>query len=412
VHLPIHSRPGDHRLVPALASGPVSGPPATASMTVRVDRVDGEDGFRTLASEWDALLDACGTRNVFLSWDWVSLWWAIYGRADRLHLLLARDGDDRLIGIAPLKKRRLSLCGIGFGEVVEFIGAGSDVTPERLDFIIRPGLEAAVSAAMIEALYQDPSVAGIDLKPLAATSPVRAHLQAALGDRGRHPVGETPHSVCPVLTLPATWEAFQHGRSKNYRKKMGEYQRRCVRDHAATVRWSTTPAELSRDMAVLIELHARRWNGSSRAFCTPEYIDFHRRFAERLLAAGRLRLFVMESGDGPLAALYCFAHSGRYYFYQSGRDPDRSRHRPGLVLMHAAIQQAIAEGIEVFDFLRGGEAYKYIWAGEEQASVHLQHWRTGPAHLVAHGRSLLRRARRAFAAAPVTAGPGDSGGSL
>ena len=378
-------------------------------MTVRVDRVDDEPGFRALAADWDALLEASCARNLFLSWEWVSLWWAVYGRGDRLHLLVARDGDGRLLGIAPLKKRRLSVLGVGLGDVVEFIGAGGDVTPERLDFIVRRGAEESVASAMIAALYDDPAVAGLDLKPLADTSTIRPWLLAALRDHGTHPPGETPHSVCPVLALPATWEAFQLGRSRNYRKKIGEYQRRCVRDFGATVRLSATPGELDRDMSVLIDLHARRWNGTSRAFRTPEYIEFHRRFAARLLVAGQLRLFVLESRDGPLAALYCFAQGGRYYFYQSGRDPERSRHRPGLVLMHAAIQQAIAEGAEVFDFLSGGEAYKYIWACEEQGSVQLAHWRTTPARLFAQARPWLRRARRALTPEPSPA-PSDAGG--
>src|SRR4029077_15207662 len=101
-----------------------------------------------------------------------------------------------------------------------------------------------------------------------------------------------------------------------------------------------------------------------------------------------------------------------YYFYQSGRDPERSRHRPGLVLMHAAIQQAIAEGVEVFDFLSGGEAYKYIWAGEEQGSVPLVHWRTAPTRLLAQARPWLRRALHPFAPRPGAAARTDSGGSL
>jgi CelD/BcsL family acetyltransferase involved in cellulose biosynthesis len=362
-------------------------------MTVRVDRVEDESGFRELSTTWDALLEASRAPNLFLSWDWVSLWWATYGRGDRLHLLVARDAYDQVIGIAPLKKRRLSIVGVGLGHVVEFIGAGGDVTPERLDFIVRPGAEGPVASAMIDALYADPTVAGLDLKPLSAASAMRPHLVAALAWHGAHAAAETPYSLCPVLTLPATWEAFEQGRSRNYRKKMGEYQRRCARDFGARVRLTTTPAELERDMAVLIDLHAKRWDGQSRAFRTPEYVQFHHRLAARLLATGRLRLFVLESHDGPLAALYCFVDGGRYYFYQSGRDPGRSRHRPGLVLMHAAIQQAIAEGIEVFDFLSGGEAYKYIWAGEEQGSVHLEHWRTAPARLVAQARPWLRRAR-------------------
>jgi CelD/BcsL family acetyltransferase involved in cellulose biosynthesis len=396
------------RPVPVPLPETVSEEPDEPPMIVRVDRVEDEPGFLALAPEWDALLAASGAPNLFLSWEWVSLWWAIYGRGDRLHVLVARDGGGRLLGIAPLKKRRLSVFGVGLGDVVEFIGAGGDVTPERLDFIVRRGVEGPVAAAMVAAIYDDPTVAGLDLKPLADSSAIRAGLLAALRRHGTHPPGETAHSVCPVLTLPATWEAFQLGRSRNYRKKMGEYQRRCARDFGATVRLCETPAELERDMSVLIDLHARRWNGASRAFRTPEYLEFHRRFSARLLAAGSLRLFVLESRDGPLAALYCFAQGDRYYFYQSGRDPERSRHRPGLVLMHAAIQQAIAEGVAMFDFLSGGEAYKYIWAGEEQASVQLAHWRTTPARLVAQARPWLRRARQAFTPEPEP-GPAPAG---
>ena len=110
---------------------------------------------------------------------------------------------------------------------------------------------------------------------------------------------------------------------------------------------------------------------------------------------------MLESNDGPLAALYCFVQGRRYSFYQSGRDPERSKHRPGLVLMHAAIQHAIGEGVAVFDFLRGGETYKYIWAGEEQASVHLEHWRTGPARFVARAGPWLRRSRPRAVPEPV-----------
>ena len=40
-----------------------------------------------------AWIEASSARNLFLSWEWVSLWWTIYGRGDRLHVLVARDGD-------------------------------------------------------------------------------------------------------------------------------------------------------------------------------------------------------------------------------------------------------------------------------------------------------------------------------
>jgi CelD/BcsL family acetyltransferase involved in cellulose biosynthesis len=366
---------------------------STQAMTVHVDRIEDETGFARLEVEWNPLVDASGDPNIFLSWEWVSIWWALYGGGSRLYLLVARDTDGTLLGIAPLKRRPVSLLGVGFGDVVGFIGAGGDVTPERLDFIIRKGAEKPVAAAFAATLAADTSCAGVDLKPFAASSKARPILIEALRRDRPASVSEVAHSVCPILTLPPTWDAFLETRSRNYRKKIGEYQRRCAREHGAAVRLTSTPAELERDMAALIDLHTRRWAGESRAFRSAAYIEFHRRLAERLLANGKLRLFMLDAHDGPLAALYCFCQGGRYSFYQSGRDPERSKHRPGLVLMHAAIQQAIAEGAAVFDFLRGGETYKYIWAGEEQASVHVEHWRTGAGRLVARAGTWLRSIR-------------------
>ena len=76
------------RLVPVPFPGTVSREPDDPPMTVRVDRVDDEPGLRALAPEWDPLLEASSARNLFLSWEWVSLWWTIYGRGDRLHVLV------------------------------------------------------------------------------------------------------------------------------------------------------------------------------------------------------------------------------------------------------------------------------------------------------------------------------------
>ena len=34
-------------------------------------------GFAALQPEWNRLLEASGSGNIFLTWEWVSLWWAI-----------------------------------------------------------------------------------------------------------------------------------------------------------------------------------------------------------------------------------------------------------------------------------------------------------------------------------------------
>jgi CelD/BcsL family acetyltransferase involved in cellulose biosynthesis len=344
-------------------------------MALRIELIDDDARFAALEPEWNDLVDASTARNIFLTWEWVALWWQIYGAGSRLHVLAARDEAGTLLGLAPLKRRPIRVLGVAFVHVVEFLGTGGDVTPERLDFIIREGHETSAGAALVDALFDGEGQHGFDLRPFASNSAVLPFLRRRLRDSASA-WGDVADSACPVMALPATREEFLESRSRNYRKKMGEYQRRCARDYGASVRLSATPDEVRRDMDALVHLHRKRWEDKSRSFKTARYIEFHHAFAQRLLARGWIRLFVLESSTAPLAVLYCFAYGDRYYYYQAGRDPEFAKHRVGLVIMHHAMEQAIAERVPFFDFLSGREDYKYMWAAEEATSVRLSRWRS------------------------------------
>jgi CelD/BcsL family acetyltransferase involved in cellulose biosynthesis len=199
--------------------------------------------------------------------------------------------------------------------------------------------------------------------------------QLFIGKGGR--TSRADDSVCPVLPLPATAAEFLGSRSKNYRKKFREHALRCHRELGVTVRRTSSATELEQDMDALVALHNKRWQGSSRAFRSARYSEFHQRLARLMLAAGRLRLFSLEKDGRALALLYCFAHDRRYSFYQGGRDPDYARYRVGLVLMHNVILQAIHEGATVFDFLRGVEDYKYRWATTESRNERVRYSKAG-----------------------------------
>jgi CelD/BcsL family acetyltransferase involved in cellulose biosynthesis len=371
---------------------------ASCHMDPRVACIDTERGFEALRDEWNGVLARSASNNLFLTWEWVSTWWELYGAGANLYVLTARDADGVLIGIAPLQRRRRAVLGLGSVDVLEFIGSGGDVTPEQLDFIVVSGAEAEVTPALVSYIEDDPLVRGIDLRPFAAASPNLPFVDRVLRSvRGR--LRCVADSVCPVLPLPASKAEFIASRSKNYRKKMREYQRRCERDLGAHVRISGSHAELDRDMGALVALHQKRWEGRSRAFRTTAYLEFHRRLASRLFDKGWVRMFALDSSHGPVAMLYCFAYADRYYFYQAGRDPEWNKHRVGLVLMHNAIEQAIDEHAQVFDFLRGEEDYKYMWAAAEVKAVRLAHWKTWPAWAVGRLAIVIAGAHSSMASA-------------
>jgi CelD/BcsL family acetyltransferase involved in cellulose biosynthesis len=343
-------------------------------LTLKVEVIDDRAGLLDLGSEWNSLLERSSSNNPFLTWEWVSTWWDVYGAQASLHVLTARDAGGALVGLAPLKRVRRRLFGALPVRVAEFIGDGGDVTPEYLDFVVAPGHERLVVAGFADHLMSDDRIGGVSLGPLAEASSSLVSVQETLRARGCY-VAVAPEAACPVLDLPPTYDAFLAGRSRNYRKKIGEYARRGVRDLGLQLRQTASADELDADMATLVRLHHLRWNGRSRAFRTPEYVEFHRRLARRFLERGWMRLLSLEGHQGPVAVLYCFAYNRRYYYYQAGRDPERAQHRVGLVLMHQAIRRAIEEGAVAFDFLRGREAYKYRWAHVHSHSVRLAFWK-------------------------------------
>jgi len=342
-------------------------------------------GLAALRDEWNELLGASRANTLFLTWEWVNTWWRVYQRGE-LHVVLMRDAGGLLVGLAPLHLVRRAALGATW-TAVAFLGDGGDVTPEHLDFVVRDGWGDIVTAAILNGLLSNSLIEEIDLQPLAADSPTLPLATAKMRGAG----GITDHSPgprCPYALLPHSREEFLASRSRNYRKKIGEYERRCQRKYATRLRRSVTPLEVTKDLETLRRLHLARWGEASRAFRTANYIEFHELFAQLMLQNASLRLYSMEGGaDGhPIAMSYCVNYAGRYYFYQAGRDPSTESDRTGLVLMHQVIQEAIADGATVFDFLSGQEQYKYRWASGEASSDRVTHWRHGSTYAIAMGQ--------------------------
>jgi CelD/BcsL family acetyltransferase involved in cellulose biosynthesis len=65
------------------------------------------------------------------------------------------------------------------------------------------------------------------------------------------------------------------------------------------------------------------------------------------------------------AAGFGYHGADGYYLYNSAFDPTLREASPGVVLMASLIESAIEAARDVFDFLKGDEAYKYrLGAGE------------------------------------------------
>jgi len=345
-------------------------------MTVVVYR--DPSGFHALANEWNSLVDQNLASPPFIRSEWLSLWWRIVGTGE-LWIVAVRDEGGALIGVAPLYVDTAD--GV---RVVRMVGYGPqfymDIS-DYLDFVVAPGREAAVYAAVLDALtgaakdVDAPAWDRIELCNLADWSPLPAGLEIHAATWGLE-IEKTPLSVCPVVKLPGSWEAYLESLDAKQRREIKRKMRRA--DGENEVRWYVVGPErdIEAEARAFVEMMALSGKGKED-FLIPQMREM---FAEGMKAAqagGWLQLAFLEV-DGRKAAAYLnFDYHGRVWVFNSALDLEASAGiSTGWVLLGYLIQWAIEQRRECYDFLRGDEEYKLQFGGRPTSTYKLIMTRT------------------------------------
>jgi CelD/BcsL family acetyltransferase involved in cellulose biosynthesis len=295
---------------------------------------------------WQTLHAASALRSPFLSWTWQREWARTFAPDDRLEIRRVTDDAGHLLGLLPLHEAEPGL--------LRLLG-GVDVS-DYLDLIAEAGREIEVWSALVAAR---PVTRPLwDLHSVPATSPTVTRVPALAAEQGIE-VSVAVEERCPVLELPATWDAYLAGLPGKHRHEMLRKLRRLEREvpEARAVGLGSR-AEIESRFDDFLTLHRSSRVGKAR-FMDDRMETFFRRVAARLADAGGLRLWLLDAPGGPLAAFLTLEWDGTVGLYNSGFRPDAAVLSPGLVLLTHVVRDAIERGRRRFDFLRGEERYKY-----------------------------------------------------
>lgn len=315
--------------------------------------------FAALAPEWNILHEAAAGASVFNSWLWQFHWWQAYGRGRQLRILHASEHGET-IGILPMYLDTVSRFGVRV-RVLRSIGTGSDTHPDDLTPLLLPGKEHLAAKALARAVLRLDGVdvvCATDMDPDPAAFFVRRMRMEAQVERLAF-LAELGQRI-KLVSLPGTWDEFLKRLPSSRRARIRSHRRKL--ESAVRARFLVWEDAESLDQVVgrLVELHRMRWaaSGASGSFASTEYVEFHRSVIAATLRRQWLRLYCLEI-DGAIAAVtYCYRFRNRVFVMQAGFDPQYARLHPGGVLLGYAIEHAIGEGNEAFDFLRGEHGYK------------------------------------------------------
>lgn len=307
------------------------------------------------ADAWNELAQAGISNTPFARHEYLSQWWKTRGGGEWSEaelVLVSASEAGRLVGLAPLfaaeHDGRESLLLVGSIEISDY-----------LDLIVRaPDLEPFLSK-LLDLLQETPRWrdVALDWYNLPDASPTLAALRAESERRGLRYKQEV-YRPTPQIALNGDFEAFLAGLDKKQRHEIRRKMRRAA-DSGFPVKFHILEREdeLEAETEAFLGLMAQDTNKAQ--FLRPAMRE-HMREVIRMAFAGKYLWMVSLTVDGERAAAALnFDYDNRIWGYNSGVNRAYMELSPGWVLLTHQIQWACEHGRSEFDFMRGGEEYKY-----------------------------------------------------
>lgn len=343
---------------------------------------------------WDRLAAANPWTTPFSEWPFQRAWWDAFGANAHEQTLVVTDSAGAAVAIVPLMHRHeveptdaqhhttMRHGGERLTPVpptAKAIFFGASYHADYATILTRPADLPAVAEAVVDYLgsasaTNDPHPSPwdvVDLRRLRCGDPAADALATAFGHREMTDgwtLNVEREDVCPVVSLEpgADFDAYLATLGKKTRHEIRRKIRRA--EGAGEISLADSDDPLA-DLETFIDLHQKKW-GERGLFPPTLGGDQSRVFVRRLFEEhgtdGPLRLSFLTVGERRIAAGIHFRTSNGFLYYNAGVDPDARELSPGVVMIAAYIQRAIAEGCSRLDFLRGNEPYKYIWGAVDE----------------------------------------------
>ncbi|GAC1409155.1 MAG: hypothetical protein NVSMB57_01490 [Actinomycetota bacterium] len=317
---------------------------------------DERGSLAEMAPRWRELAAVDPSASIFQSPDYAAVWWEEFGALRSLSIVEVMGTDGELRGIAPLSMEP--------DGSVHFVGDPS--ITDYLAPVSRPQDRELVSSILVEAATKIEGFTRLTLSGLPRDSGwpeplVRAAKAAGLVTK------EEEDGVCPVLVIGESWDAYLQSLAGKQRHEIRRKARRLEDAGGYTVRVSSRET-LDRDLDTFFAMH-RSAAGPKGKFMHENMAVYFRNLAHAMDARGWMRLAILEIEGASAAGMFGFSDGRTWCIYNSSYDHARRELAPGLVLLAETIRLAADEGCRTYDFLRGGDEYKFRFGAKERAVV-------------------------------------------
>jgi CelD/BcsL family acetyltransferase involved in cellulose biosynthesis len=318
--------------------------------------------WATLVNDWNALLEESHMRMPFLTYEFQRAWWEHLGGGEwktaELNILVGRDLEGRLVGIAPLFRTRSSndqwnLHFIGTHEIADF-----------LDFIVRPKDHAVFVQAVLETMLADASWQSLDLYNLLDTSRTTEVLSTLTVES---PVDFKVATLqpSPYVPVPTTFDAYAATLDSKQAHELRRKLRRAAKNpETISVEIVKEESQLAAALQDFFVLMCQETDKDR--FLTSAMRAQMEAIAQAAFDGDWLQLFFLKAGNKRIAGYMNFDFANCIWAYNAGFNNEYAELSPGWLLHAEMMRWSIDHGRKIFDFMRGGEEYKYRFGGTDR----------------------------------------------
>lgn len=328
-----------------------------------IQTVTGFDDWQNMAELWNTLLNASVATTLFLSWEWLYAWAKTYLNAGRsLYLLCVYDANE-LVGVAPFYVQKVRHKLVTLREI-RFLGSpesGSDY----LDVIIRKGCEKAVAEALYDFLFNHAHHQWdeLHLTDIPAESLFLTHFMNRVEENGKF--NEVRRcAVMPQASLPDNIAAYRARLSAKRRSRLRQDMRRLAQQ-GETQHHTLSETGCNEGLARFFRLY-----NSKSEHNGDKLYPFLKRLSELEGTRDWLQIDMLRNEGRDIAGLLHLRFDNKLFLLLMVVDKQFNRKISlGNLLVGKCIHNAINDGIQVYDFLKGDEEYKFHWANNTRASL-------------------------------------------
>lgn len=324
-----------------------------------------------LGGEWNTLLSQSRAETIFLRWEWIRSWRKVLGDRITPFAIVVRDEEGTIAGIAPFYKTAYQLLRVVPFKVLRIMG-DFPTGAECLDWILRLDCEAEASRGIATALADGAGEWDFLWIPYVPHwTGGRDRIRNASVEKGFH--FSEREVLFGDMPLPGSLDELLSTFGSSHRYNTRRDLKRTFEQPTAKFIHCQGEEEIPRYLDSLFQLHGLRWSleGQPGTFRKkPNEARFYRDFAIEALRRNWLGLYGIEISGELKAVQYGYIYNGVFLQMQEGFDQESGRGL-GNILRLKVIENLIAKGVTIYDFLGEMSEHKKRWHTTERRGSHL-----------------------------------------